>query len=96
MKKDLEYLFEEIEPFGEGDEVLPGCTVKRVLRCINCLRNDKFLDSIYCAQKRYWIEENCNLVIPHCGLFEIPPEEEVYLDCYEDECKTCKRKCVKK
>lgn len=94
--KDLEYLFEEISPFGEGEEFFPGLTVKRVVRCINCLRNEKFLDSIYCAQKSYWAEENPNVVMPHCGLFQIPIEEENYLDCDEDNCKECEKKCVKK
>jgi len=95
MNQDLDYLFEDIEPFGEGDEILPGITVKRVMRCVHCPRDDKFLDSIYCCEKRYWANENANLIIPHCQLFEIPLEEEAYLDCDEDGCEDCRKECIK-
>jgi len=90
----IDYLFGEAASFIEGDKILPNMTVKKVLSCRNCLRSERFLDSIYCAEKRYWIEENLNLVIPHCWLFEIAETELNYLDCYEDECESCKKECV--
>lgn len=97
MKKNLEYLFGEALPFEEGDEVMPGTTIKRVLRCPNCILPDKMLDSIYCAERRYWIEENCNDIIAHCRLFEIPPKEEKYLTCEEDcLCDVCEEDCILK
>ena len=95
MKSDVSYLFGEVLPFEEGEEVMPGTTIKRVLRCPNCVLPDKMLDSIYCANKRYWIKENQNDVISHCRLFEIPAKEKAYLMC-EDLClcESCDKECV--
>lgn len=77
---------------------MPGSTVYRVLRCVNCIMPDRMLDSIYCAKARYWILENLNDVISHCALLEIPEREKNYLMCENDECecRTCTQECVGK
>ena len=92
---DIDYLFGEKMAYEEGDEVAPGLSVKKVIRCVNCLLPDKFLDSIYCTEKRYWIEENANLVLSHCSLFEIPTGERTYLECEKQKCEgDCNEDCV--
>ena len=98
MDEKFKYLFGEALPFEEGEEVIPGTTIKRVLRCTNCILPDKMRDSIYCADKRYWIEENANDVIAHCKLLEIPKNEETFLLC-ENLClceACCEKDCIGK
>lgn len=95
MNNKFDYLFSETIPFECGDIIAPGMTVRKALRCIGCLVPDKFLDSVFCTQKRYWIEENLNLIISHCSLVSPNEQERTFLMCKEEVCNTnCKNKCL--